>query len=197
MISERCGFHYTKTHLLVTNRGPRGEGYNYCTECGLISPTFGAKKDLDASGTHQKPFPNGNDQGCAGQKIAKRIVLGTDFITDILLISLRVADPIRLTPGYLSSEIALRTVSESLSNAACNILELEPTEIQAEFRPALTDRGNRGHEAEVYLYDTLSGGAGFVRQVLRFKEQLLKEAFTILELSRRMRCVVLPMFKKL
>lgn len=181
MISERCGFHYTKKHLLVTNRGPRGEGYNYCTECGLISPTFGAKKDLDASGTHRIPFPNGNDQGCSGQKVARRIVLGTDFITDILLISLRVADPIRLTPGYLSSEIALRTVSESLSNAACDILELEPTEIQAEFRPALTDRGNRGYEAEVYLYDTLSGGAGFVRQALRFKDQLLQEAFTILE----------------
>jgi ATP-dependent helicase YprA (DUF1998 family) len=181
MISERCGFHYTKTHLLVTNRGPRREGYNYCTECGLISPTFGAKKDLDASGTHQIPFPNGNDQSCSGQKIARRIVLGTDFITDILLISLRVADPIRLTPGYLSSEIALRTISEALSNAACNILELEPTEIQAEFRPALTDRGNRGYEAEVYLYDTLSGGAGFVRQALRFKDQLLQEAFKILE----------------
>lgn len=69
----------------------------------------------------------------------------------------------------------------SLSNAACNILELEPTEIQAEFRPALTDRGNRGYEAEVYLYDTLSGGAGFVRQALRFKDQLLHKTFTILE----------------
>lgn len=180
MINDRCGFHYTKQHLLVTNRGPRREGYNYCTECGVISPTFGAKQDSDASGTHRIPFPNGGNLGCSGQKVARRIVLGTDFITDVLLISLRVADPIRLMPGHLSSEIALRTLSEALSNAACSILELEPTEIQAEFRPALTDRGNRGYEAEVYLYDTLSGGAGFVRQLLRFKNDLFAEALAVL-----------------
>src|SRR5262249_16157833 len=149
MINERCGFHYSKEYLLVTNRGPRGEGYTYCTECGLISPTFGASKHLDASGTRRIPFPNGNDLDCSGQKVARRIVLGTDFITDILLISLRVDEPVRLTPGYLSTDIALRTISEALSASACNLLELEPNEVQAEFRPALTRRGHKGYEAEV------------------------------------------------
>lgn len=180
-INNRCGFHYTKQHLLVTNRGPRSEGYNYCTDCGLISPTFGASKQIDASGSHKKPFPNGNEQDCSGQWTARRIVLGTDFITDILLISLKVEDPVRLDPGYLSSEVALRTLSEALSNAACDLLELEPTEIQAEFRPALTERGNQGFEAEVYLYDTLSGGAGFVRQASQLGDELLLKARQLLK----------------
>jgi len=179
-ITQRCGFHYTKKHLLVTNRGPRGDGYNYCTVCGLISPMFGATKQIDANGSHKKPFPDGKEQDCTGGKTARRIVLGTDFITDILLISLKVEAPLRLSPGFLPTEVALRTVSEALSTAACNILELEPTEIQAEFRPALTDRGNEGYEAEVYLYDTLSGGAGFVRQASLLGEELLKEALRIL-----------------
>lgn len=179
-INERCGFHYTKQHLLVTNRGPRGDGYNYCTVCGLISPTFGATKQIDAGGSHKKPFPNGIDQDCTSAKTARRIVLGTDFITDILLISLKVAAPLSLKPGYLPTEVALRTVSEALSTAACNILELEPSEIQAEFRPALTARGNDGYEAEIYLYDTLSGGAGFVRQTALLGDELLEKALQLL-----------------
>lgn len=179
-VNKRCGFHYTKKHLLVTNRGPRGEGYSYCTICGLISPTFGATKQIDANGSHKKPFPDGNEQDCTGGKTAHRIVLGTDFITDILLISLKADAPVRLSPGYLPTEVALRTVSEALSTAACNLLELEPTEIQAEFRPALTSRGNEGYEAEIYLYDTLSGGAGFVRQASKLGSELLEEALWLL-----------------
>ena len=179
-INERCGFHYTKKHLLVTNRGPRGDGYNYCTKCGLISPTFGASKLIDASGSHKKPYPHATEQDCRGDMTARRIVLGTDFITDILLISLKVETPIRLSPGHLPTEVALRTVSEALSTAACNLLELEPSEIQAEFRPSLTNRGNEGHEAEIYLYDTLSGGAGFVRQAALLGDALLKEALRLL-----------------
>src|SRR5690606_14728320 len=35
--SLRSYFH--RTHLLVTNSGPRREGYSYCTRCGLIEPT--------------------------------------------------------------------------------------------------------------------------------------------------------------
>lgn len=180
MINGRCGFHYMKDYLLVTNRGPRGDGYNYCTICGLISPTTGASKRIDAGGAHKKPYPDEKQPDCPGNGTARRIVLGTDFITDILLISLKVDDPLRLTPGYLPTEVALRTVSEALSAAACNLLELESTEIQAEFRPALTSRGNEGYEAEIYLYDTLSGGAGFVRQASKLGAELLKEALCLL-----------------
>lgn len=179
-INARCGFHYMKDYLLVTNRGPRGEGYNYCTVCGLISPTVGATKKIDAGGSHKKPYPDDKQPDCPGHGTARRVVLGTDFITDILLISLKVDDPVRLSPGYLPTEVALRTVSEALSAAACNLLELEPTEIQAEFRPALTERGNEGFEAEIYLYDTLSGGAGFVRQASKFGDGLLTEALRLL-----------------
>jgi hypothetical protein len=86
-----------------------------------------------------------------------------DFITDILLLGLRVEYPLRLAPGFLPTEVAMRTVSEALARAACDVLELEPGEVQADFRAALTAEGQSGLEAEVYLYDTLSGGAGFAR----------------------------------
>lgn len=180
-VNERLRYHYMREHLLVTNRGPRNKGYNYCTLCGLISPAFGATTIDAATGSHKKPYPDDKEDTCPGDRLAKGIVLGTDFITDVLLISLRVDPPLILPPGLLATDVALRTLSEALSSAACNGLELEASEIQAEYRPALTQKGREGLEAEIYLYDKLPGGAGFVRQAGALGAKLFTEALDILE----------------
>jgi hypothetical protein len=52
-----------------------------------------------------------------------------------------------------------------VAKAACRILQIESGEILAEYRPALTDAGAIGHEAEIFVYDTLAGGAGFSPQL--------------------------------
>ena len=92
-------------------------------------------------------------------------MLGTDFITDVLLVSITVEPPLSLAPGFLATDVALRTLSEAITTAACSELGLEAQELQAEYRPALTLGGRKGLEAEIYLYDTLPGGAGFSRRV--------------------------------
>lgn len=178
-LNERVRLHYLRQPLLVTNRGPHNEGYNYCTICGVINPTIATKND--AAGAHKKPYPDERDSTCPGGKTARGIVLGTDFITDVLLISVRVGSPVSLQPGLLATEIAMRTLCEALSKAACQRLDLEAGEIQAEFRPALNGRGSEGLETEIYLYDTLPGGAGFVRQAGELRLGLLEEALNILE----------------
>jgi hypothetical protein len=108
-------------------------------------------------------------------------VLGTDFITDILLISLTVEEPIVLLPSLLATDIALRTVSEAISKAGCLLLELEASELQAEFRPALTPLGRSGKQVEIYLYDTLPGGAGFAKQLGSLGKPVFEKALNILE----------------
>jgi hypothetical protein len=40
------------------------------------------------------------------------------------------------------------------------MLEIEPGELMAEYRPSLTPEGRDGLKAEIFLYDTLAGGAG-------------------------------------
>jgi hypothetical protein len=147
----------------------------------LISPTFGATNVVATANSHKKPYPDEKDDTCRGDRTARGIVLGTDFITDVLLISLRVESPLTLPPGLLGTDVALRTLSEALSSAACNALELEASEIQAEYRPALTQKGREGLEAEIYLYDKLPGGAGFVRQAGALGTRLFEEALSILE----------------
>ncbi|MEQ8206877.1 MAG: DUF1998 domain-containing protein [Woeseia sp.] len=149
--------------MLVSNTGPQKEGYTYCTKCGRIEASSTSSPTLAAP--HRKPFPDDDDRRiCDGTGPTRHLVLGTDFITDIALFSMRVAAPLKLNPRHDSTAVALRTVSEALAKAACQLLEIEPGELMAEYRPALTPAGMSGLEAEIFLYDTLPGGAGFASQ---------------------------------
>lgn len=178
-LNDRVRVHYTRQHLLVTNRGPREEGYTYCTKCGLIEPTALPKSAVRVA--HRKPYPDPKDQNCPGGGATKGLMLGTDFISDVLLVSITVKPPLTVTPSLLATDVALRTISEALTKAGCARLELEANELQAEYRPALTVAGREGREAEIYLYDTLPGGAGFAQRIGRLGLVVFEDALRILE----------------
>lgn len=171
--------HYSRATLLVSNTGARSEGYSYCVRCGRIEQTVSPLVDLSSS--HLKPYPDDREPQCSGAALTRGLVLGTDFISDVLLVSARVKEPLTLHPTYLSTQVALRTLAEALTISACRMLELEPGEIQAEFRPALSHLGAQGNEAEIYLYDTLAGGAGFTRRAGELGLSLFRNALTLLE----------------
>lgn len=178
-LNERLRVHHTRQHLLVTNRGPREEGYTYCTKCGLIEPTANPKGTVGAA--HRKPYPDIKEPMCPGGGATKGLVLGTDFITDVLLIAIRVEAPITLVPGVLATDVALRTICEAVTKTACARLELEANELQAEYRPALTPEGRAGLEAEIYIYDTLPGGAGFAKRVGDIGLPIFEDALKLLD----------------
>ena len=179
VVNERLRVLPSRRHLLVSNTGPKKDGYTYCTKCGRIEATAAHSHELQ--GTHLKPYPDDDDKrNCDGISPTRHLVLGTDFITDIALFSLRVDPPMSLKPGHTPTLVALRTVSEALAAAACQLLELEPGELMAEFRPALTPDGTTGLEAEVFLYDTLPGGAGFSTQLPPSTPELFQAALHLL-----------------
>jgi ATP-dependent helicase YprA (DUF1998 family) len=178
-VTPRIREYYHRTHLLVTNTGPRQEGYTYCTRCGLIEPT--AIPGNTAAGPHPKPYPDDREPTCPGGGATRGLVLGTDFLSDVLLISLRVDKPLTLRPGFLATEVALRTLAEAFTIAATRRLEIEGGELQAEYRPALTPGAHEGLEAEIYLYDTLAGGAGFTRRVAEQGRALFDDTIELLE----------------
>ncbi|MFC2027074.1 DEAD/DEAH box helicase [Chloroflexota bacterium] len=170
---------YPREPLLVTNQGPLDDGYTYCVDCGLIEPT--ALKTNHISGPHQKPYPDEHNPHCVGNHVSTGIALGTDFITDVLLISMVIEKPVVLKPGLLATDTALRTLSEALAKASCHMLGLDPGELQAEYRPSLTAKGKEGTQVEIYMYDTLPGGAGFVRRIKDKGLDTFHEALRILE----------------
>lgn len=170
---------YHREKLIVTNTGPRNEGYTYCFKCGRIEPT--ATPTGVVVGQHTKPYPDEKQPTCEGSSAWNGLVLGTDFFTDVLLVRFKVESPIRLAPQLLSTQVALRTIAEAMTITATDLLEIDATELQAEFRPALTPGGTEGLEAEIYLYDTLAGGAGFTRRVAELGDGVLKATLDRLE----------------
>lgn len=170
---------YDRARLLVTNTGPEGEGYSMCVRCGLVEPTATATPLV--SGTHPKPYPDDRYPNCDGARATHGLVLGTDFFSDVLLLRLRVDDPVTLRPLYQATRVALRTLAEAITIAAAVRLGIEPTELDAEFRAALTAAGGHGREAEIYLYDTLPGGAGFTRRVSELGIAVYEDALKLLE----------------
>ena len=177
-LNDRVRMHHAKRQLLVTNRGPRREGYRYCLRCGRIDAA--ARRDSVLSGSHPKPYPDEQQPQCDGGATAGGLVLGTDFITDVLLVSLTPFPPQALVPGLLATDVALRTLCEALTKAACTSLGLDIQELQAEYRPAVTAAGREGAEAEIYLYDTLPGGAGFVQRAGELGVPIFEAALGIL-----------------
>lgn len=133
----------------MSNSGPDGDGYHYCTACGRIESVADPESNLYQP--HSRPYPNDDVELCPGNRVASRVVLGTDFRTDIALFSLPFDKPFRVRPGNDESAIALRTVCEAIAKAACRILEIEAGEVLAEYRPALTDAGATGIEAELFM----------------------------------------------
>lgn len=178
-INDRSRVLRIRQHLLVSNTGPRKKGYAYCTKCGRIAARIKGASNFPE--THRKPYPDDKNSLCDGTySFNQTVVLGTDFITDIALFSLSVESPISLKPGLTATSVALKTLSEALAKAACQLLELEPDEIMAEYRPALSPEGKAGKEAEIFLYDTLPGGAGFSTEIAEAGFKLFERARSIL-----------------
>lgn len=175
-LNERLRSFPTRDRLLVSNTGLNSEGYTYCRSCGRIESADAPEVDL--FNPHSRPYP-GDQRECPGSPVTHTI-LGTDFPTDVTLFSMRLQAPFRLQPGVDETTIALRTVCEALARAACRTLELEQGEILAEFRPALTALGVQGAEAEIFIYDTLPGGAGFSTQLAERGHQLFQTALDIM-----------------
>lgn len=180
-VNDKISVYSIRQYLLVSNTGPQKEGYTYCTKCGRIEADTVPQPTL--LGAHKKPFPTRDTEKiCEGGGVTRHVVLGTDFITDIALFSVHVEPPIRLMPGEYPTEVALRTISEALAKAACKLLEVDPGELMAEYRPALTRPGAEGLEAEIFLYDTLPGGAGFASQLPDLRMELFNLALELMKI---------------
>jgi hypothetical protein len=180
-ITDRLRCIKERQHLLVSNCGPENDGYNYCNKCGRIEAATTKPADSKVLGQHQKPYPDPLSQTCEGGALSKHVFLGTDFITDIALFSIRVDPPIGLPPGVFTTIVALRTMCEALSAAAADLLQIERNEIIAEYRPKVSQAGINGNEVEIFIYDTLPGGAGFSHLLADIGVDLFKHALYILK----------------
>ncbi|OIR00557.1 ATP-dependent RNA helicase RhlE [mine drainage metagenome] len=180
--------HATDRRLVTVNRGKQGSqpgGFSVCVECGAAS-VF--DQFSSAGGPHERPYrhlgPPGTPPSCTGD--FRRVLLGHDFTTDLLLLRLKVAAPLVTdtadTVSLRMLEAALHTIAEALRLAASRHrqLDLDPAEFGSGFRivPALLDGARM---LDIFLYDTLSGGAGYAEVAARNLPDILEATLSLLE----------------
>lgn len=179
-VSERIQAKYQREELIVSNTGPEGSGYNYCVSCGRIEPSAIVGTSV-VGGAHDKPYPDSRGQHCEDGKVARNVALGTKFFSDILLIQFRADDYIDISPTRATTRIALRTIAEALVQAATRLLALDDNELAADFRPAIVEGGPNSSLIEIFMYDTLPGGAGFSKLAGDLGFELYEKALELLE----------------
>jgi ATP-dependent helicase YprA (DUF1998 family) len=171
-------------NLVVTNRGSLNAinpAFNYCTQCGRTEPADfdPALKQLGRGQPHDRPRPKRlkEPDQCTGG-VAK-IVLGNEFRTDVTVFRLALPQSWRLDPDRPSTMIAARSAVEALRRAACQLEDLEPNDIDGDFRFA--PGGNDQQFIDLYLYDQAAGGAGFVKAAAKDPKRLVGAAIALLD----------------
>src|SRR5205823_3191260 len=85
-----------------------------------------------------------------------------------------------LEPGAPAFRIAMSSLTEALTRATCEVLEIEAGEVLGGFRRGFTSEGPEPDALEVFLYDQLAGGAGYVVEANARLPEILDKAKALL-----------------
>lgn len=140
----------------MLNKGANDKGFTICCDCGAIMP--GADPSVLKNIT--KPYNlNFNNKACKHNH-TENINLGYDFITDMLVLEFSL-DKMLINldiKGNSWLNRASQSLAEALRLAACQELDIEFTELVTGYRIRNNQKGNF---LDIYIYDSLSSGAGY------------------------------------
>jgi hypothetical protein len=165
--------------LHMVNRGPDADqpGFRICPRCGRsLEPTEAAHTypaDVPPFGG-PNPGPRAGDPCPLTSPPVGRVLLGHRFPSEVILLGVEL--PVRLDADvrHASGRAVWLSFGTLVLNAAARILQINPEELRVDIR-SVARPGGRLH-GEVYLYDTLPGGAGYARDVNRHLEAILRQA---------------------
>lgn len=141
--------------IIMQNTG-RSNGFMVCEDCGaaMIGDKYDALKNMNRPYVINKPIPNCNHSS------KKHVNLGYDFITDMLVLEITLDNIIvDARQDRLWLYRAACSLSEALRLAACQILDIEFTELVTGYR--VRSSSKQYTYIDIYIYDSLSSGAGY------------------------------------
>jgi len=163
--------------LVVVNEGDpdaTNAGFRVCNKCGKVLA------EGEVEGPHTRDYyikrrGAAPQPRCSGE--FQRVFLGYSFTSDILLLRVTLAEPLRFSITSRRDrkplEDALQTLCEALTLSIGRVLDIDAREVSAGYR-----FGNDGisYFADIFVYDTLSGGAGYALQAGKAFTEIFKQA---------------------
>lgn len=172
--------------ITIINKGITGLGFNVCRKCGaaeVIQPKLarikGKKTDSDIplKSVLRPYFAAGLPRVCTHQPM--EVYLGHTFETDMVVFEFAL-DPQQINTDYrgLWIKSAAISLTEAFHLAASRVLDIDFSDLNAGHRIHTSDDNVY---VDIYLYDSLSSGAGYSSGLLGVTEELITVAKELLE----------------
>jgi ATP-dependent helicase YprA (DUF1998 family) len=176
LATGRLAFARNQSLVMVNKGAPETtvDGFLVCSRCGKTSidgkPLGAHRRDYKIDPRAGAPFPS---PLCNGS--LESVYLGYSFSSDILLLRMPVQIPFRFDPKSRRDSQpladALQSLCEGLVIAVGRELDIDVRELSAGYRFV---RHDAEYSADLFLYDTLSGGAGYATEAGESFDRIFK-----------------------
>lgn len=164
--------------IIIVNKGPKLKGFMVCKECGAAVPG----DDPAPLSKLFKPFvhPHNNFYCRHPASQITNTYLGSQFRTDMVVYEIALPyDKINVDPQELWIHRAGQTMAEAMTLAGGRLLDIEFNEIRSGYRLRY-DNAQEKAFVDVFLFDSLSSGAGYCSALADRTEELMAEIRNVL-----------------
>ena len=160
----------TNQRIIMLNKGSDDKGFMVCKDCGAAMPG----DDISVLNDVNRPYKSKYARSRCRHGNSFNVNLGYDFITDMLVLEFTIDDKVidarRNDNPWLSR--AAQSLAEALRLVASKKLDVEFTELVTGYR---LRTGAEASYVDIYLYDSLSSGAGYAVSVADAIAELLSD----------------------
>ena len=162
--------------IIMLNKGVGNKGFTVCCDCGAAMPG----DDESVLKNVMRPYRSKFNRTRCKHTDTINVNLGYDFITDMLVLEFEL-DRMKVDVNAEKSSWLNRagqSLVEALRLAACQELDIEFTELVTGYR---IRQNSSGDYVDIYLYDSLSSGAGYAVSMESQIHTLLSKTRELLE----------------
>lgn len=166
----------TNQRIIMVNQGHESNGFMVCEDCGAAMPGIDGRALNDVN----RPYNSRFARSRCRHPNSINVSLGYDFVTDMMVLEFEL-DQSKISTEHRDNpwiSTAAQSLAEAIRLAASKELDIEFSELVTGYRFRTSEKGSF---IDVYLYDSLSSGAGYSDAVARDIKNLLVSVKGILE----------------